>query len=153
MAIKQVEVIAPEQQVVTQKGRKGWGKPGSMVGAAVGGVLGGLAGAAGTTLTGGAAAPIVGTAAIGGTVAGASLGNMIGERIRPGREEKTAMERRQQSYAQPQVIQNENTQKLKDSIMALTTQSDDVKAKYSQPLLQAYVKSLQDDHAKKQGTV
>ncbi len=51
------------------------------------------------------------------------------------------MSRRAQS-AGPQLMQSDHTETLKQSILALQSQPDHIKAQYTQPLVEAYVTSL-----------
>lgn len=132
MAYKQVAIVEPKpKETVIQRRREGGGKLGRDIGGVVGGVAGGVVGMA----SGGPAGAAVG--AMGGTVAGANFGSMIGERIKPTREEKTAIDRRVNSQA-PQMMQSDSTEKLKQSIMALQSQPPEVRQEYMKPLIEAY---------------
>lgn len=138
MSVRQVAVIEPTEEKVIQRRREGWGKRGQMAGAVIGGVVGGMAAAAGT----GGAGTAVG--AMGGAAAGSSLGGMIGERMRPGREQQTAIERR--AAAAPQVKQSDAVEKLKQSLSALSTQPPEIQQQYLKPLTEAYATALQNQN-------
>lgn len=83
--------------------------------------------------------------AISGAGAGSALGGLLGERVRPGREASTAVERRLQG-AGPQLIQSEASHKLKDSLAALREAPVEAKREYARPLLSAYLASLAKDN-------
>jgi hypothetical protein len=139
MAIKPVEMIAPAPVVKEKKARKGGGGFGQVAGLIGGAVLAGGAAAA----TGGAL-PIA-AAAMGGAGGGAALGGLLGEKIKPTREgSSTAMERR--IVGTPQLMQSERTQKLRESVMALPSQPPEIQQQHAPTLVQAYLKSLQDDN-------
>jgi hypothetical protein len=137
MAIKQVEMLAP---VVTtgQSGRKGGGGIGQIVGLLGGAALAGGAAAA----TGGAALPIA-AAAMGGAGGGAALGQLVGEKISP-TQASTAMERRA-TLQQPALMQSEQTQKLRDSVLALHSQPPEIQAQFAPTLVHGYLQSLVND--------
>lgn len=127
MAYKQVGIVeAAPQETVIQRRQKGWAKNGQLAGAAVGGVVGAMAGGP--------------AGAMAGASAGASLGGMVGDRLRPGREEKTAIERR--AAAAPQMIQSDAAEKLKQSISALATQPPEMQQQYMKPLIEAYAQTV-----------
>lgn len=131
MAIQPVAMIGPEQEeVVVKKGRQGWGKAGSAIGSVVGGVAGAMAGSGWGSVAG----------ATGGAAGGAAFGNMVGEKLRPSQAQETAMERRLGAQA-PQMMQSEQTERLKQSILALQSQPLDVQREYSKPLVEAYIAS------------
>jgi hypothetical protein len=152
VAIKPVEMIAPAPVVKEKKARKGGGGLGQAIGMAAGAALGGVAGTylapgAGTAAGAktGALIGAAGVGAIGGAVSGASLGGMIGEKVKPTREgSSNAMERR--VMGTPQLMQSERTQKLRESVMALHSQPPEIQQQHAPTLVQAYLKSLQDDN-------
>lgn len=144
MALRQVEYIAPTPNVIERKAKKGGGGFGSAIGAGIGGALGGLAAAGATVATGGAAAPAIGVGIAGGAAAGAGLGGMIGNAVSPARAASSSVDRRVEA-TQPQLIQSEQTQKLKDSLIALQGQPEELRQQYGQPLVAAYLKSYQSD--------
>lgn len=135
MALNQVQYVAPAPEMRTTKGKSGGGKWGSAIGAVAGGIVGGMA-------TGGAGA-------IGGAAAGSSLGGMLGNAISPATQGSTAMVRRSESLGAPTIPHSDRSEKLKQSIMALHTQPDEIKQKYASPLVSAYMKSLGDDNSRK----
>lgn len=139
MAIKPVEMIAPVE-TSGKKARKGGGGLGQALGMAAGAALAGGAVAA----TGGAALPIA-AAAMGGAAGGAGLGQLIGDKLSPGRADSTAMTRRMTQ--QPQLMQSEQTQKLRESILALHSQPPEVQEQHAPTLVQAYLKSLGNDQS------
>jgi hypothetical protein len=102
-----------------------------MAGLAAGAALGGMA------ATGGTAAIAMG--AMGGAGAGASLGGLIGEKVKPTKEQSTAIDRR---IAAGTPAQATGSQKLRDSIMALHEAPPEVRREYAQPLVSAYLTSL-----------
>lgn len=142
MATNAVQFIPKEQPVKTTGGKSGGGKFGQALGMAAGGVLGGLAAGA---ATGGA-----GTAmgAMGGAAAGGALGSTLGEMISPSRAPTTAMERRVQSSGGPQLVHSEQSEQLKQSLMALKSQPQAVQQEYAAPLMKAYVASIAQDNPK-----
>ncbi len=146
MPIAPVQVIAPQQEYETKKGKKGGSRTGQAIGGVIGGAVGAVAGMAAGNVPGAIAGGIAGTST------GASVGGMIGERISPSREASTtAIQRRSDGLAGPQIIQNETTEKLKSSLMALRTQPDEVRAQYTQPLVQAYMTAVAQANPKPQG--
>ncbi len=142
MAYNQVQYVPPPPVEKKSGGKKGGGAFGAAVVGAIGGVVGGLAGAA----TGGPAGAAAG--AMGGAAGGAGLGQMLGNAIMPAKGPSTSIERRMEA-AGPQVMQSEQTQKLKQSITALHSQPDQVKQQYASPLVQAYMVSLANDNKPK----
>lgn len=144
MAIKQVDLIAPTPAHTEGKIKKGGGELGQKLGLLAGALIGGAA----TVATGGAAAPVA-LAALSGAGTGAGVGGMIGEKIKPTKEMKGAIDRRAELLRAPQLIQSESTQKLRESIMALHTQPDSVKQEYAPTLVNAYLTSLQRDNTPK----
>lgn len=136
MAQNAVQFIQRPEEVTTTKGKAGGGKWGQIAG-----TLGGAAlGAAATVATGGAAAPAIAMGALGGAGAGGALGGGIGEIIKPTKEGSTAMERRMQAMG-PQIQQSQHSQQLKQSLVALQSQPDHIKAQYAKPLVDAYMTS------------
>jgi phage tail tape-measure protein len=131
MALTPVTLLAPQDKVRTSSAKKGGGTFGSVAGAIAGGAIGSAGGPAGT---------------LAGAAAGASLGGMIGEGLSPSKAASTAVERRLQSPG-PQMIQSDNTSKLKQSIVALQQTPPEVRAEYSKPLVTAYMASVAQDHA------
>ena len=136
MAIRGVNIVQPQDEVQTKKARKGGGEIGTAIGAVAGGVVGAMAG----TATGG---PGWGTAqgAMLGASGGGSLGGQIGERISPSRQESTAITRRMAAPGM-QPMQSENSETLKQSIMALRTQPPEIQKEYAKPLVDAYMTSV-----------
>jgi hypothetical protein len=130
----------PKDRVTNTSGKAGGGGIGSKVGMVAGGVIGGLAAGAGT---GGVATA---QGAMVGAGAGAALGGAVGNMVSPERAATTAIDRRAQ--AAPQMLQSEQTQQLKSSLLALKQQPPDVQAQYQEPLSQAYLKSLMADNPK-----
>jgi outer membrane lipoprotein SlyB len=142
VALRPDQYIAPAPETKTSGGKKGGGRFGQAVGAVAGGVIGGMAAGA---ATGGAATGWgVAQGAMLGTAAGAGVGQALGEKVRPTVEATTAIERRAEA-GQPQLMQSERTQKLKESIMALQSQPEAMRLELGKPLVAAYVKSYQDD--------
>lgn len=140
MPIAPVQVIAPQQQFEQKKAKKGGGQTGQAIGGVVGGVVGAVAGGP--------------AGAIGGASGGAAVGGMIGERISPSREaSSTAMDRRSSMQAGPQIAQNETTEKLKASLMALRTQPDEVRAQHAPRLVEAYMAAVAQANPKPRGVV
>lgn len=138
MARNDVQYIAPQPKVSSSGGRAGGGKFGQVIGAAVGGTAGALAGA-----PGGPAGMVAGGMA--GAAGGASLGGMVGNMVDPGREAKTAISQRIQSSG-PQIVHSEQSEKLKQSLLALNTQPEPLKREYMAPLVKAYVSSIANDN-------
>ena len=134
MAITPVQYVQRPEEVSTTKGKAGGGKWGQIAGTLGGAVLGGAAIAA----TGGTAAPAVAMGALGGAATGGSLGGLLGESIKPTKEGTTAMERRMQTMG-PQMTQSNHADTLKQSLVALQTQPDHLKAEYTKPLVNAYM--------------
>lgn len=132
-----VQFIQRPEEVTTTKGKSGGGKWGQIAG-----TLGGAAlGAAATVATGGAAAPAIAMGALGGAGAGGALGGSLGEIIKPTKEGSTAIERRMQAMG-PQMQQNNHAAQLKQSLVALQSQPDNVKAQYTKPLVDAYMTTM-----------
>ncbi len=136
MALNAVQTVARPDDVSTSKGKSGGGKTGSMIGAAIGGTVGAIAGA-------GTPASIAG--GIGGAAGGAALGNTIGNWIDPAKEGSTAVTRRIQASG-PQIFHSEQSDTLKQSLMALHTQPPAVQKEYAMPLTQAYLSSIAKDY-------
>jgi uncharacterized protein YcfJ len=139
MALTPMPFIAPPPEEKKKKGHKGgFGVAATAVGAVAGGVIGGMAGSV---------APGAGTAAgaMAGTAAGASLGGMLGEAVDPSKQATSVMAQRAQTQA-PQMIQSETSQKLKESIAALSRAPDPVRTEYSKPLVDAYIASVAQAH-------
>jgi uncharacterized protein YcfJ len=126
MAFQPVQVVeaAPETRVTGRK--KGWGGVGSKVGmvagTAIGAYFGGPAGA------------------VAGASTGAALGGQVGEMVRPSSEGKTAIDRR--VAGQGPTVQNDASEKLKQSIVALQSAPPDVRAQYAKPLVDAYMTTV-----------
>jgi len=132
MAIRGVQPVAAQDQVTDYKpARQGGGKAGQMVG----GFLGGIAG-----IPGGPAGVMAGVAT------GSSLGGVVGNAISPEKAASTAIERRLQS-AGPQVQSSPQTERLKQSVLALHQAPPDIKAEYAAPLVKAYMVSAAKDYA------
>lgn len=139
MAISSVQ-YNPVQKAIETREKKGGGGIGQAAGLVAGAALAGGAAAA----TGGTALPIA-AAAMGGAGGGAALGGMLGEKISPSRQGSTAMDRRM-SAAGPQLIQSEPTKRLRESIMALNGQPDDIKQQYGPTLVNGFMSSLAQDN-------
>ncbi len=141
MALQRISVVQPQDDVHTKKAKSGGRGIGTAIGAVGGGILGGLAGAAATVGTAGAGAPAIGMGVLAGSAAGAGVGGQIGEWVDPARGESTAITRRMQAPGLQQT-QSDSSEKLKQSILALQSQPDHIKAEYTRPLVEAYVTSL-----------
>lgn len=141
MAFNQVQYIGPKDKVTTTPGKKGGGKLGGMALGAVGAVAGGMAGFA----TGGPAGAVAGGMA--GAAGGAALGERVGEMIAPGRAEASAMERKVDTQG-AEVFHSEQSDKLRQSLMALNTAPPEVQAEYKAPLATAYMTSVAMDNPK-----
>jgi Sec-independent protein translocase protein TatA len=135
MAQNAVQFIQRPEEVTTTKGKSGGGKWGQIAGAVAGAALGAAAAGA----TGGVGAPVA-MAALSGAGAGGALGGSLGEIIKPTKEASTAIERRIQAQG-PQMQQSQHAAQLKQSLAALQTQPDHIKAQYTKPLLDAYMTS------------
>lgn len=142
MAFNQVEYIGPKDKVTVTPGKKGGGKVGGMLGGAVGGVAGGIAGFAG----GGPAGAVAGS--IAGAAGGASLGERLGEMVQPSRAETSAMERKVGARG-PEVFHSEQSDKLKQSLLALQSAPPAVQQEYKPVLAQAYMTSVALDNPAK----
>lgn len=136
MAIKPVDIVAPQQRVTETKGKKG----GGALGGTIGGVVGGVAGAVAGGLTTGPAGAVQG--GITGAAAGHSVGSVIGNAISPAQAAKQAIERRATAMSGPQIQSSPESEKLKASIMALHTQPPEVQQQYAPTLVDGYVTSL-----------
>ena len=139
MALQQVQQVAPQDVTKTTKARTGGGKFGTLAGLAAGAALGAAA-----VPTGGTTAAIA-MGGIGGAGGGAALGGLLGEKVRPGREASTAIDRRIQSQG-PQMVHSETSEKLKQSLMALHQAPPEVKQQYAPTLVNAYLTSLGKDN-------
>ncbi len=139
MALNAVQTIARPDDVKTSKGHKGGGQFGSVVGGVIGGVAGAMAGTV--------AEPGAGTVAGGmaGAAGGAALGNTIGNWIDPAREGSTAVTRRIQA-AGPELYHSDQSNTLKQSLVALHSQPPAVQKEYAMPLTQAYLSSIAKDY-------
>jgi outer membrane lipoprotein SlyB len=135
VAFQPVQIVEAQPETRTTGRKKGWGKEGALVGGAVGAVAGAMAG---TGAGGPGAGTVVG--AMGGMAAGASAGQMLGEKLRPSSEGKTAIDRRVAS--QGPAVQNDASEKLKQSIVALQSAPPDVRAQYAKPLVDAYMTTV-----------
>lgn len=145
MALQAVQQIAPPPKVSSSGGKKGGGMFGSVAGGIAGAALAGGAAA----VTGGAALPVA-AAALGGAGGGMALGGMLGNAVAPAKA-ASAIERRAATIQGPQLIQSEQTAKLKDSILALHTQPPEIKQQHAPLLVNAYLTSLAGDN--KRGAV
>lgn len=141
MAFNQVQYIGPKDKVTTTPGKRGGGKMGSVLGGAVGGVAGGVAGFA----TGGPAGAVAG--AMGGAAGGAALGERLGEMVSPSRAESSAMERKVGARG-ADVFHSAQSDKLRQSLMALNQAPPEVQEAYKAPLAQAYMTSVALDNPK-----
>lgn len=131
MAFQGVQVVSAPGVATGKKGREGGGKEGQMLGAAVGGIVGGMASG--------------GSGAMTGASAGAGLGAMAGQAVDPGQANTQAMQRRVDS-AGPQIVHSEQSEKLKQSLMALQSQPPEIQQQYQAPLVHAYIKSIAMDN-------
>lgn len=138
MALNSVQYRPPDQTKVVGA-HEGGGRTGQIIGGAVGGVAGGMAGFA----TGGPAGAVAG--GIGGAAGGAALGGTIGNMVAPPSAGTTAIDRRL-SMQQPQLFHSDRSEALRQSLIALSQQPQELKDAYSQPLIAAYVSSLANDH-------
>jgi hypothetical protein len=151
MAINTVGYVPPEK-VSTSGGKKSGGKLGGQIGAVAGGVVGGMAGAVVGAGAPPAAPATIALGAAGGAALGNGLGTMIGEQVKPGREATTAIDRRAQQTS-PQLIHSEQSQQLKQSLVALQQQPPEVRQQYHVPLAKAYIQSVGLDNQNKTGQV
>jgi phage tail tape-measure protein len=133
VTLRQVAFEAPAPQVTEKKAKKGGGAFGQAAGAVVGGAIGAAAGMA----TGGAATA---QGALVGASAGGALGQTIGNMADPARSGSTAMARRAE-LAQPEMIQSDSRDKIKEALLALHQQPPEIKQEYAPVLLNAYLKS------------
>ncbi len=140
MALNAVQIVQRPDDVKTKSAHKGGGEFGSVVGGVIGGVAGAMAGTA-------AGGPGAGTVAGGmaGAAGGASLGSTVGNWIDPARQESTAVSRRIQA-AGPQLYHSEQSDTLKQSLMALHSQPPEVQREYAMPLTHAYLSSIAKDY-------
>ncbi len=109
------------------RGSAGGSQTGQLIGAAIGGAVGGLGGAA----------------------AGSSLGGMAGNAIDPAKQGQEAMARQVQAE-QPQLVHSENSDALKQSIMALHEAPQPIRDEYGPQLVHAYLTSLHTDNVEPQ---
>ncbi len=139
MATNSVQVIGPQDEVKTTSSKKGGGKFGTIVGGTIGGAVGAIAGTVG--------APGAGTVAggIAGAAGGAAVGGAIGEMVQPSRAGESAITRRLQSQG-PQIVHSEQSEQLKQSLMAIQTQPQYIQQEYMAPLVTAYMKSVAQDN-------
>lgn len=145
-----IRQVAINPRVETKEGSAGGSAFGKI--APIAGALGAAALIAGT---GGAAAPVAGASAgaaggasaasiLGGAGSGAALGGLLGnavDRANPG----TDPIQRRIDATQPQIVHSENSQKLRESIMALHQAPPEVQNQYAPTLLNAYLTSLHQD--------
>lgn len=133
MGLQQVNF---QPKVVTDpgsSGHEGLGKWGQIAGLAAGTAL-----AVGTA---GIAAP----AAIGLMAGGAGLGGTVGGIVDPAKADQAAMQRQAQA-GQTQLLHSEQSQQLRDSLMALHEAPPEITNQYGPQLMQAYVQSLHNDN-------
>lgn len=133
MALQQVQQIAPVQRERGSSGRAGGGKWGALAGAAAAGAI---------VASGGAAAPAV----LGAAGTGAALGGLGGDMLMPAKQGQSAIERRIETIG-PKMIESNQAQKLKDSILALQDAPANVKQEYGPQLMNAYLASLKGNSA------
>lgn len=131
MAIQQVQYVGPSDQMTGKKGTAGGAGVGSQIGAAVGAI-------AGAATTGGAGA-------VQGGLTGAAAGGALGGWIDPAKADTTAIQRRIQSSG-PQIVHSEQSEQLKQSLVALQQQPQDVQHQYAAPLIKAYIQSVAQDN-------
>jgi hypothetical protein len=72
---------------------------------------------------------------------------MIGEMAAPSRQGETAITRRLQAPG-PQIVHSEQSNQLKQSLMALQQQPPEIQAQYQAPLVTAYMQSVAKDNPK-----
>lgn len=137
MALVGIQQPQARSKVVGQ--HEGGGKTGTAIGMAAGGAIGGILGSAGGPL--GAAG-----GAITGAAGGAALGNTIGNLVAPPSAGHEAISRRVDSM-QPQFYHSDRSEALRQSLMALSQQPQEIRSQYERPLTQAYVMSLANDNA------
>jgi hypothetical protein len=129
--LKQVGLASKVQTSGGSSGSEGLGKYGAIAGAL---------GAAAVVGSGGAAAPAV----LGAAGSGAALGGLVGGVVDPGKQAESPMQRRLDS-TEPQMLHSENSQRLRDSILALHQAPPEVQNQYAPTLLNAYLTSLHQD--------
>ena len=135
MAVNGVQVVGPVAKGGSS-GKESGAKKGQVIGSVIGGVAGGVA-------SGGNPA-----AAMAGASAGGTLGGMAGDRIQPAQQGSSAMQRRIDQSA-PQLVHSEQSEQLKQSLMALKQQAPEIQQQYAAPLVKAYVQSIAQDNPSK----
>ena len=133
MALNGVQVVGPAA-TGGSKGRESGAKKGQVIGSVIGGTVGAFAGGP--------------TGAMAGASAGGTLGGMAGDRIQPAQQGSSAMQRRIDQSA-PQLVHSEQSDQLKQSLMALREQAPEIQKQYSAPLVKAYVQSIAQDNPRK----
>ncbi len=139
MAVNAVQTIGQQDEAKTTPGKKGGGRAGQVIGGVIGGTAGALAGFG----TAGPAGAVAG--GIAGTASGEALGGVIGERISPSKQGETVMTRRLQAPG-PQIVHSEQSEQLKQSLMAMQAQPQDLQQEYMAPLVKAYMQSVAQDN-------
>jgi hypothetical protein len=130
------------------QGKKSGASTGAAIGAGLGGVIGGVTGFIGGTVAGGVAGGPAGAAAggsmaaakgaVAGAATGAGLGGIAGGLIQPGHEGSAGSQEYISQVPTQQVSQG--SQQILDGIRSLKNMPD-ARAKYLQPLTNAYMKT------------
>lgn len=144
MARVGLDIMQPQQQAMA--GRVGGGGLGQQLGLLAGAGIGYMA----APVVAPAVAPTLGAAlggALTGAATGAGLGSLLGEAVKP--SQQATMGQRAQ-MAQPQLVHSEQSNALRDSLVALKDAPDDVQTKYAPILTAGYVKSVIHDNAQPQ---